>query len=321
MGKILVILEIAKGKIVGHSRECLTAAKELADQMGAEIVGAMLGHEISDLANSAIKLGVPKIHKIDSVDLKGLNILYHVRALSQLINEVVPDVVIAGASLYGQEMMPRLATRFETFLVANVKSVAKEGDSLVAQRPLFEEKLFGTIKASATERVFVTILSGNYPEVEPDESLSGEVIDVTSSLEDEDRREEFVEEKIAEVSVDITKAKLIVSGGRGVGSKDKFPVIFEAAKALGGEVGASRAVVDADWVPYDHEVGQTGKIVTPDFYIACGISGAMQHLVGMRNAKTIIAVNTDEEAPILEVAHYAIIADLHAVLPELVKKA
>ncbi|MHA2273213.1 MAG: electron transfer flavoprotein subunit alpha/FixB family protein [Candidatus Hodarchaeales archaeon] len=320
MATILVILEIAKGKIVGHSRECLTAAKELANQMGAEIYGVMLGDGISGLADSALKLGVPKVYKIDSADLKGINILYHVRALSQLINEVAPEVVMAGASLYGQEMMPRLAARFDTFLMAGMKSLAKEGDALAGQRPLFEEKLFGTIQADASKRVFATILSGNFPEVEPDDSLSGEVIDFSFSLEEEDKREEFVEERIAEVSVDITKAKLIISGGRGVGSKEKFPLIFETAKALGGEVGASRAAVDADWVAYDHEVGQTGKIVTPDFYVACGISGAMQHLVGMRNAKIIIAVNTDEEAPILEVAHYAIIADLHAVLPELIKQ-
>ncbi|UCE14875.1 MAG: electron transfer flavoprotein subunit alpha/FixB family protein, partial [Candidatus Heimdallarchaeota archaeon] len=147
-----------------------------------------------------------------------------------------------------------------------------------------------------------------------------EIVDFAPAISDRDKREAFIDEKIAKVSVDITKAKLIVAGGRGVGGKEKYAVVFEAAKALGGEVGASRAAVDADWVPYDHEVGQTGKTITPDFYIACGISGAIQHLVGMRNSKTIIAVNTDEEAPILDVAHYAIIADLHQVLPELLKK-
>ncbi|MFX0016381.1 MAG: electron transfer flavoprotein subunit alpha/FixB family protein [Candidatus Hermodarchaeota archaeon] len=166
----------------------------------------------------------------------------------------------------------------------------------------------------------MTILGGNNPEVESDDSFSGEVIDFAPAINDSDKREVFVEEKIAKVSVDITKAKLIVAGGRGVGGKEKYTIIFDTAKALGGEVGASRAAVDADWVPYDHEVGQTGKTITPDFYIGCGISGAIQHLVGMRNSKTIIAINTDEEAPILDVAHYAIIADLHEVLPELIKK-
>ncbi len=167
---------------------------------------------------------------------------------------------------------------------------------------------------------FATILSGNNPEAEPDDSLTGEIVDLSPVIEDSDKQEAFVEEKIAKVSVDITKAKLIVAGGRGVGSKEKFVVIQDAAKSLGGEVGASRAAVDADWVAYDHEIGQTGKTVTPDIYIAAGISGAIQHLVGMRNAKIIIAINTDEEAPILEVAHYAIIADLHEVLPDLIKK-
>ncbi len=144
--------------------------------------------------------------------------------------------------------------------------------------------------------------------------------DFTPVIQDSDNREKFVDETIAKVSVDITKAKLLVSGGRGVGSAEKFSVIVDAAKALGGEVGASRAAVDAGWVAYDHEIGQTGKTVTPDFYIACGISGAIQHLVGMRNSKTIIAINTDEEAPILEIAHFAIIGDLHEVLPELLKQ-
>ncbi len=322
MATILVILEVAKGKIVGHSKECLSAVKELSGQMGsADIVGVMLGHEIGTLANEAIKLGVSKVYKIDSSELKGINLLIHVRSISKLINEINPEVIMVGASLYGQEMMPRLAARFDTFPMAGLKDIKKEGENLIGQHPLFEEKLFGTIKGDLGSTVFISILSGNYSEVELDDSLSGEIIDYSPTVEDSDNRESFVEERIADISVDITKAKLIVSGGRGVGSKDKFPVIFEAAKTLGGEVGASRAAVDADWVAYDHEVGQTGKIVTPDFYIACGISGAMQHLVGMRNAKTIIVINTDEEAPILEVAHFAVIGDLHAVLPELAKKA
>ena len=173
------------------------------------------------------------------------------------------------------------------------------------------------MKFKVNQRVYVEVPKEN---ITNNRFLTGEIIEFSPEITDDDKREVFVEETIAKVSVDITKAKFIVAGGRGVGSKEKFTIISETAKALGGEVGASRAAVDADWIPYDHEIGQTGKIVTPDFYLGCGISGAIQHLVGMRNSKTIIAVNTDEEAPILEVAHYAVIADLHEVLPELIKK-
>ncbi|MFX1336172.1 MAG: electron transfer flavoprotein subunit alpha/FixB family protein, partial [Promethearchaeota archaeon] len=261
-----------------------------------------------------------RVYKADDAQLAGVNILYHTRTLEALINELKPSIVLAGASLYGQEIIPRLAARFHSALFASVTNLTVDGDHLLGIHPLFEEKLLGTMSARQNQLNFVTILGGNNPEVEPDDSFSGEVTDFAPAINDSDKREVFVEEKIAKVSVDITKAKLIVAGGRGVGGKEKYTIIFDTAKALGGEVGASRAAVDADWVPYDHEVGQTGKTITPDFYIGCGISGAIQHLVGMRNSKTIIAINTDEEAPILDVAHYAIIADLHEVLPELIKK-
>ncbi|MHA1166248.1 MAG: electron transfer flavoprotein subunit alpha/FixB family protein [Candidatus Hodarchaeales archaeon] len=313
--KILCVLEIAKKKIIGASKEAITVAKSL----GGEVEGVILGKDISSLAEEATKYGLTTVYKIDSPELEGINTLYHVRILNNLINEVKPDIVLAGASLQCQEMVPRLAARQGT-LALPLKNIRKEGEVFLGERPLFEEKLIGEIQLDPKERIFATILSGNNPEAEIDDSFTGNVVDKPFAVEDEDKRETFVEEKVAEVSIDITKAKLIVSGGRGAGSKDKFQIIFDTAKALGGEVGASRAVVDADWVAYDHEVGQTGKIVTPDFYIACGISGAMQHLIGMRNSKTIIAVNTDNEAPILEVAHFAVIADLHLVLPEIIKR-
>ncbi|MHA2244435.1 MAG: electron transfer flavoprotein subunit alpha/FixB family protein [Candidatus Hodarchaeales archaeon] len=320
MTNILVIIEISKGKITGITKECLTVAQKLSENLGKEIQGVILGQDISDLAIDSTKYGIKKVYRVDDSLFAGVNILYHVRTLEALINQVNPSIVMVGASLYGQEVIPRLAARFNSALFASVNSMTVEGENLEGIHPLFEEKLFGTMSASINQMNFVTILGGNNPEVEIDESLSGEVTDFAPVVTDSDKRETFVEEKIAKVSVDITKAKLIVSGGRGVGGKEEYAIIFDVAKALGGEVGASRAAVDADWVAYDHEVGQTGKIITPDFYIACGISGAIQHSVGMRNSKTIIAVNTDEEAPIIDIAHYAIVADLHEVLPELLKK-
>ncbi len=315
MTNILVVIEISKGKIMGNTKECLTVAQKLG-----VVEGVILGQDISELALEATKYGIKKVHKVDDAQFAGVNILHHTHTLEALINKTNPSIVMAGASLYGQEVIPRLAARFNSAMFASMTDIAVEGDNIVGIHPLFEEKILGTMSANKDQLNFVTILGGNNPEVEIDESFSGEVADFAPTISDSDNREVFVEEKIAKVSVDITKAKLIVAGGRGVGSKEKYSIIIDAAKELGGEVGASRAAVDADWVPYDHEVGQTGKTITPDFYIACGISGAIQHLVGMRNSKTIIAVNTDEEAPILDVAHYAIIADLHEVLPELLKK-
>ncbi|NHJ00768.1 MAG: electron transfer flavoprotein subunit alpha/FixB family protein [Candidatus Heimdallarchaeota archaeon] len=320
MSKILIIVETAKGNIVGITKECISTARQLAVDLSAELEGVLLGHEVADLAVEATKYGLKKIYKIDDPQLAGVNILYHTRTLEALIKELDPKIVIAGASLYGQELMPRLAARFNSAMFPSVKKLKIDGDELEATHALFEEKLFAEMEGGLANLNFITVASGNTAEAERDDSLTGEIAEFSPVIEDSDRREVFVEEKIAKVSVDITKAKLLVSGGRGVGSKEKFAIIFESAKQMGGEVGASRAAVDAGWVPYDHEIGQTGKSVTPDFYIACGISGAIQHLVGMRNSKTIIAINTDEEAPILEVAHYAIIGDLHEVLPELTKR-
>ncbi|MHA2154007.1 MAG: electron transfer flavoprotein subunit alpha/FixB family protein [Candidatus Hodarchaeales archaeon] len=319
MAKILIILENAKGKIVGLTKECLTVVQKLAGELEAEVEGVILGQDIGSLAQEAGTYGVKKVYKVDDAQFSGINILYHTRTIEALIKETNPTLVIGGASLYGQELVPRLAARFEKAMFASVKSLTFDDGEYEGIHPLFEEKLFVSMEGSAEELTFATILGGNNPEVEPDDGLSAEVVDFSPLIQDSDKRESFVEETIAKVSVDITKAKLLVSGGRGVGSAEKYAVITEAAKALGGEVGASRAAVDAGWVAYDHEIGQTGKTVTPDFYIACGISGAIQHLVGMRNSKTIIVINTDEEAPIIEMAHYAIIGDLHEVLPELMK--
>ena len=316
MTKILVILEFAYGKFIGVTKECLTAVKGL----GVELNGIILGHNVSELASEAPKYGISKVFKVDDPQFEGVNILYHTRTIEALIKQEKPDIIIAGASLYAQEMMPRLAARFNSSMFASIKNLAIDNEKIKAIHPLFEEKLFVEMEADLNKLNFLTILRGNNPEVEPDTSLTGEIINFSPVIDAKDKRENFIEEKMAKVSVDITKAKLLVSGGRGVGTKEKYSLIFETAKALGGEVAASRAAVDAGWVPHDHEVGQTGSTVTPDFYIACGISGAIQHLVGMRNSKTIIVINTDEEAPILEIAHFAIIGDLHAVLPELIKQ-
>jgi len=318
--KIQVIIEIAKGKIVSITKECITAAKIISESLNADLEGVIIGHNIAELASEATKYGLKKIIKIDDSRFEGVNILFHTRTLEALIKQDSPDIIIAGASLYGQEVMPRLAARFNSAMFPSVKGLKADDGELEATHPLFEEKLFAKMESDLDHTNFITVLGASNPEVELDDSLTGEVVDFTPVIEDSDNRESFVEEKIAKISVDITKAKLLVSGGRGVGGKEKFAVIVDAAKALGGEVGASRAAVDADWVAYDHEIGQTGKTVTPDFYIACGISGAIQHIVGMRNSKCIIAINTDEEAPIIEVAHYAIIADLHEVLPEMLKQ-
>ena len=320
MAKILVILENAKGKIVGLTKECLTVVQNLAGDIDAEVEGVILGHEIDNLAQEAGKYGVKKVFKVDDAQFSGINILYHTRTIEALIKETSPTLVIAGASLYGQELVPRLAARFDKAMFASVKSLTLNGDEYEGIHPLFEDKLYVSMEGSTDGLTFATVLGGNNPEAEPDDILSAEVVDYSPVIQDSDKREAFVEETIAKVSVDVTKAKLLISGGRGVGSAEKFAAISETAKALGGEVGASRAAVDAGWVVYDHEIGQTGKTVTPDFYIACGISGAIQHLVGMRNSKTIIVVNTDEDAPIIEIAHYAIIGDLHEILPELMKQ-
>ena len=266
------------------------------------------------------KYGVQKVYKVDDPQFEGINVLYHARTIEALIKEIEPTLVIAGASLYAQEMIPRLAARFDKAMFASMKSLSVDDDEFEGVHPLFEEKLLAKMEGSTDQLTFATILGGNNPEVEPDDSLSAEIVDYAPSIQDSDKRESFVEETIAKISVDITKAKLLVSGGRGVGGKEKFSVIVDAAKALGGEVGASRAAVDADWVAYDHEIGQTGKTVTPDFYIACGISGAVQHLAGMKTSDIIIALNKDKEAPIFRVSNLGVVGDLYEVIPRLVQK-
>jgi electron transfer flavoprotein alpha subunit len=190
MTKILVIIENAKGKIVGITKECITAANNL----DAELEGVILGQDIGELAAEATKYGINKIYKIDDSQFAGVIVLYHTRTLEALIKQVNPDIIMAGASLYGQEVMPRLAARFNSAMFPSVKEIKIDNSEIEAIHPLFEEKLFAKMEADMDHPNFITVLGGNNPEAEINDSLSGDIVDFPSVIEDSDKREVFVEE-------------------------------------------------------------------------------------------------------------------------------
>ncbi|MFW9996136.1 MAG: FAD-binding protein [Candidatus Odinarchaeota archaeon] len=314
--KTLVLIEITDKKISNRTKEVIHAAGCCCEA----VEGIIIGQGASDIASEGIKYGLSKVYVADDPALAGQNILYHVRTIQNLIEEISPDVIMAAATIYGQELMPRLAARFNQPFLPGVQTIEFEGKRVSGKRPFFEEKLLAVVKATADPMIFVTIDPGYNIEAKRDDTMTGKIEDYPPVILEQDNVEEFIEESISSDTVNITSAKVIISGGIGVGSKEHFDIIFKAAEELGGVVGASRAAVKSGWLADDHKIGLTGKIVTPDLYIAVGISGSIKHQLGMRKSKTIIAINTDKEAPILDVADFAIIGDLHKVLPVLVEK-
>ncbi|MFX1255421.1 MAG: electron transfer flavoprotein subunit alpha/FixB family protein [Promethearchaeota archaeon] len=313
--KTLIVIEFSGEKLSNCTLEAITVARSVS----SDIIGVILGHNLNLIVEKVRKYGFSTVYVVDNPVLQGINLLVHTRTLQALINELRPEIVISGATSYGQELMPRLAARFDKPILPDIQSIEIKDSNLLARRLLYHGKLYANIKTSLGAPYFVTVLPGLNVEAQQQDSTS-EILSFDPEILEEDKREEFVEATTTEMMIDITKARVIVAGGRGVGSKQKFDVIYKSAEEIGAMVGATRAVIKAGWVSEDHKIGLTGKTVSPELYIACGISGAIKHLIGMRKSRTIIAITNDEEAPILSVAHYALIGDLHEVLPVLIKK-
>lgn len=314
--KVLVLGEVREGSLRNVSFEAISAAKTVAE--GGEVVGVLIGDAVSALGSELIKYGADRVVIVEDEKLKQYTSDGYSQALLAVIDQEKPEGIIIGHTALGKDLSPRIAGKLSSGLISDATAVEVAGGNVVFTRPIYSGKAFEK-KIVTDGIIFATVRPNNIAPLEKDESRNGEVASLSVDIKDLRTIIKEVVRKAAE-GVDLSEAKVIVSGGRGVKSADGFKPLKELADVLGGAVGASRGACDAEYCDYSMQIGQTGKVVTPDLYIACGISGAIQHLAGMSNSKVIVAINKDPEANIFKVADYGIVGDLFEVVPMLTEE-
>ncbi|MDR7073711.1 electron transfer flavoprotein subunit alpha/FixB family protein [Fictibacillus barbaricus] len=314
--KVLVLAESREGALRNVSYEAIAAGKEISG--GGEVFAVLCGDSVQSLGNELIHYGADRVLVAENEKLANYTPDGYFQVLKQIIDEEKPEAIVFGHTSLGKDLSPRLAARLESGLISDVTGLEQAGENTVFTRPVYSGKAFEK-KVITDGLVFVTIRPNNIAPLEKDESRTGEIQSVSVDIKD---LRTIVKEVVRKAStgVDLSEAKIIVAGGRGVKSTDGFKPLQELADLLGAAVGASRGACDADYCDYSLQIGQTGKVVTPDLYIACGISGAIQHLAGMSNSKVIVAINKDPEASIFSVADYGIVGDLFEVVPLLTEE-
>ncbi len=321
---VWVFVEQVDKKVQKVSLELLGEGRRIADKLNTDVTAVILGKDIKCESNLLCAYGADKVIVVEDKRLDIYTTEPYTKVLSNLINERKPEVVLIGASSLGRDLAPRVSARIHTGLTADCTLLEVEEDTrnLLMTRPAFGGNIMATIICPDHRPQMATVRGGVMKTIEKDESRTCEIIEVASNLVDEDVNIEILEiVKEEKQTVNIDDAKILVSGGRGVGNtKDKFDKLEELASVLGGSVSGSRASVDAGTIEQSRQVGQTGKTVRPELYIACGISGAIQHVAGMEESELIVAINKNADAPIFEVADVGIVGDLHKVVPELIEE-
>ncbi|MDD5644370.1 MAG: electron transfer flavoprotein subunit alpha [bacterium] len=317
---VWVIAEQKKGAVQSVSYELLGVGRKLADDRNAKLGAVIIGKDVRKQAEKLIERGADKVYVVEHRDLEHFIDESYSRILANLIRKEKPEIVLTGATAIGRALIPRVAVQIKTGLTADCTSLAVDPDSglLLQTRPAFGGNIMATILCKDYRPQMATVRHKVMKELDPDPSRKGKIIAVKpddTDLKSRTKVLKLIEEM--ESTLNIAEADIIVSGGRGLKSPENFRLVEGLAKAFGGAVGASRAAVDSGWIPYSHQVGQTGKTVCPKVYIACGISGAIQHKVGMQSSDCIIAINKDPNAPIFEIATYGIVGDLFEVIPKL----
>jgi electron transfer flavoprotein alpha subunit len=313
---VLAVLEQQGGKWHRMSWETLAAAQQFGASLGVPVEAAVIG--APDLAKEAATKKVAKVWSVENDQLKDYTPDAYTAAIEALIRKANPTLVLFPHTYQVRDFAPKLATRFNQVLISDVISVRFDGATPVFVRLLFQGKLNGDVRVSGAQPYFASLQAGAW-RADQLESGSAPVETFAASVDTPREKPEAPFRESAR-AVDLTAAEIIVSVGRGIKEKDNIPVVEELAKALGAELAASRPICDAGWLPMERQVGSSGQTVAPKVYIAVGISGAIQHLVGMKGAKTIVAINKDANAPIFEVADYGIIGDLFEVVPALVEE-
>ncbi|MDF2903751.1 MAG: electron transfer flavoprotein subunit alpha [Bacillus sp. (in: firmicutes)] len=314
--KVLVLGEAREGTLRNVSFEAIAAAKTVSE--GGEVVGVLIGDAVSGLGEELIQNGADRVVVVEDVQLKQYTSDGFTQALMAIVDAESPEGIIFGHTALGKDLAPRIAGKLSSGLISDVTGVEEAGGNIVFTRPIYSGKAFEK-KVVVDGIIFATVRPNNIAPLEKDESRTGEVASISVEIKN---LRAIIKEIVRKASegVDLSEAKVVIAGGRGVKSEDGFEPLKELANVLGGAVGASRGACDAEYCDYSLQIGQTGKVVTPDLYIACGISGAIQHLAGMSNSKIIVAINKDSEANIFKVADYGIVGDLFDVVPLLTEE-
>lgn len=320
---VWVIAEQKKGVIQRVTYELLGIGRELADKLCVELCAVLIGDKIEARCKDLIHRGAKKVYLVESSKLAHYQDEPYTDVIINLIKEFKPEIVLCGATSIGRSLIARVAIAVKAGLTADCTGldIDEEKRLLLQTRPAFGGNIMATIIAPNHRPQMSTVRHKVMKEAEVDSSLKGEIIKRVfkdNLLASRTKLLEVIEDEGNKIN--IADADVIISGGRGLGGPENFSLLHQLADILGGAVGASRAAVDADWISYSHQVGQTGKTVCPKIYIACGISGQIQHLAGMSSSDIIIAINKDADAPIFKVANYGIVGDIFEIIPELIKK-
>lgn len=320
---IYVVVEQVDGVIQKVGIELIGIANTLAKDLGQEVVAVLMGDKVKDLTETLIHHGAQKVIYVEDPMLKDYATEPYTKALNAVIEAKSPEIVLYGATSIGRDLAPRVSARVHTGLTADCTKLEIDPETklLLMTRPAFGGNIMATIICKEHKPQMATVRPGVMQALPKDTSKKGEVEEFKVAFEAKDMNikiREVVKETHAKV--DITEAKVLISGGKGIGSPEYFDVLKELADSLGGLVTSSRANVDAGWIGRERQVGQTGKTVRPDLYMACGISGAIQHLAGMEDSEFIVAINRDTNAPIFDVADLGVVGDLHQIMPLLIEK-
>ncbi len=315
---VWVFIEHENGKVSSVSFELLGEGRKLADALGCKLCGFVFGKEVEGFIQEAIAYGAEKVYVTESPLLEPYRTDPFACAAVNLIRKYKPEIVLFGATIQGRDFAGTVATTLETGLTADCTGLEIDPETkyLKQTRPAFGGNIMATILDYPNYRPqMATVRPKVFPMPPKDASRSGEVIREPLPMTEDQIRTKVLEFIKGAEAVNLADAEIIVSGGRGIGGAENFKVIRELAEVLGAAVGASRAAVDAGWIPYEHQVGQTGRTVRPKIYFACGISGSIQHQAGMKTSDIIVAINKDPEAPIFKIATYGIVGDLFTIVP------
>ncbi|EJO5348387.1 electron transfer flavoprotein subunit alpha/FixB family protein [Clostridium botulinum] len=318
---IWVFAEQREGKLQKVALELIGKGKELSKKLGVELTVVLLGHNIDDIPKKLIQHGADKVLYANDPLLENYNTDGYTKVIYDLIQERKPEILLVGATYIGRDLGPRISSRLGTGLTADCTALDIDMDTrnLLMTRPAFGGNLMATIVCENNRPQMSTVRPGVFEKLQEDESRTGSIENIKVNLKESDIKIKIKDVvKLAKQIKDIGEAKILVSGGRGLGSSEGFGLLRELADLIGGEVSGSRAVVDNGWIDKAYQVGQTGKTVRPNVYIACGISGAIQHLAGMQESDYIVAINKDESAPIMKVADLSIVGDYKKILPSMI---
>ena len=320
---VWVFAEQRDGEITPVVIELLGEGRKLADEIGVNLCAILLGKNVDSMAKELVAYGADTVYTADNELLEKFTTDAYTKVITDAINEFKPEIVLYGATHIGRDLAPRIASRVSTGLTADCTKLEIDPDDkkLKQTRPAFGGNIMATIICPNTRPQMSTVRPGVMEKAEKNDSRDGKIVPISFNLSKDDIRVEVIKTvKTKKDLVSLTDANIIVSGGLGMGGPEGFEMLKQLADKLGGVVGASRAAVDAGWIDHSHQVGQTGTTVKPNLYIACGISGAIQHLAGMQNSDFIIAINKNETAPILDIADYGIVGDVKEIVPLLTEK-